>query len=201
MSMNVLPAVIQKTKKQIQLNSAHRPVATPTDKHSYRASITLTAGLLLLLIFLFPLAAGARPVITSQKRYFDPAKGLYFLKGDVYVGTNKRVITADEASVDIAGQQVWAKGNIMLKQDGLTFTGDNLYVIGRRTIAEITGNLRFESEDITITADRAEYNWQTRVAALSGNITLTKDGETTTHSTLKYNVKEKRVIDGENQQT
>jgi lipopolysaccharide assembly outer membrane protein LptD (OstA) len=151
-----------------------------------------------LLLFTASPYAGARPapVITSDRQYFDAANGLYILTGRVCVAAAHRVITADEARVDIAGLQVWARGNVTLKQDDIIFTGDSLYVTGGKHTAEITGNLCFSRANLSITADYAVYNWKTKIASLTGRVMLRRGGgEAQIFQALSYNVKTGQLVE------
>lgn len=139
-------------------------------------------------------AAKQRPVISCAKQRFDPSQGLYFLEGNVYVAVANRVITADKASVDIAGLKVWAQGNVTLKQDGITFTGDSLYVDGSKNTAEITGHLHFMREGLSISADYAVFNWKTKIAHLTGNVVVSRQGGKDRRESLLYHVKENRFL-------
>jgi lipopolysaccharide export system protein LptA len=139
-------------------------------------------------------AAKQRPVVTSEKQRFDPSQGLYFLDGKVYVAVSNRIITADQAAVDIAGMKVWAKGHVTLKQGDITFTGDSLYVNGRKNTAEISGHLYFVREGLAITAELAEFNWKTKIATMTGNVAVKQNGRETYHECLRYHVAENRFL-------
>lgn len=143
-------------------------------------------------------AAKAKPVITADKQYFDASKGLYFLKGNVYVATSSRVITADEATADPTSLQVWAKGNVTLKQGDIVFTGDSLLVLTTKTLAQVTGNLYFVREGIAISSEYGEYNWKTKVATFSNNVVV-KDatGQEQRYQSLTYNVINNEILEAQ----
>lgn len=143
-------------------------------------------------------AAKAKPVVTADKQYFDPSRGLYFLKGNVYVATSSRTITADEATADPTGLQVWASGNVTLKQDDLTFTGDSLVVLVSKSLAQVTGNLYFVRDGITISSDYGEFNWKTKIATFSRNVVVKKaDGSTNEYNSFQYHVINDEIVSSE----
>ena len=150
------------------------------------------------LAFSFNIANAAKPVITSDKQYFDVSRGLYFLTGNVYVATSNRVITADEATVDPTGLQVWAKGHITLKQDDITFTGDVLHVVGSKTLAKVTGNLYFARSNFAISSNYGEYNWKTKIASFKDDVIVKNaNGEEERFQSLKYNVVDDEIVESE----
>ncbi|MBP2659902.1 MAG: OstA family protein, partial [Firmicutes bacterium] len=72
----------------------------------------------------------AKPTITADQQYFDINTGLYVLNGNVYIQVKNRVITADQAKVNMGSLEVWGSGNITVKQDDILFTADSVYVYG-----------------------------------------------------------------------
>ena len=141
-------------------------------------------------------AAKAKPVVTADSQYFDASRGLYFLKGNVYVATSSRIITADQATADPISLQVWAEGNVTLKQDDIVFTGDKLLVLTTKTLAQVTGNLYFVRNGIAISSDYGEYNWKTKIATFSQNV-IVKDasGQERNYQSLTYQVINNEVIE------
>ena len=136
---------------------------------------------ILLLLVLLPTASAlaAKPVIRSDQQYLDPTTGLYVLKGNVYIETGSRIITAGEAQVDMAGMEVYGTGGITLKQDDINFSGDSVYVYGSKRQADISGKVRFERSGLAINADQASFNWKTKQAVFSGNVAILQ-GDTVT---------------------
>ncbi len=145
---------------------------------------------LLLLLVLLPAAGAfaAKPVIRSDQQYLDPTTGLYVLKGNVYIETGNRIITAGEARVDMAGMEVWGNGGITLKQDDINFSGDSVYVYGTKKQADISGKIRFSRNGLSIESDEATYNWKTKQAVFTGNVVIRRNDSVTRVDRAVYNV-------------
>ncbi len=138
--------------------------------------------------------AAEKPFIKANKQYFDPARGLYVLTGDVCVSAKNRTATANQATFDPLSLNVWARGNITFTQDDIVFNGDDLYVYSNRKTAEISGNLCFKRDGMEITSDYGEYCWQTKVAKFSGHVIVTTSDGVQEYNALAYNVVENRFL-------
>ena len=146
-------------------------------------------AILLLLVFLPTTGAlAAKPIIRSDQQYLDPTTGLYVLKGNVYIETSNRIITAGEARVDMVGMEVWGNGGITLKQDDISFSGDSVYVYGTKKQADITGKVRFARNGLSIESDQVVYNWQTKRAVFSGNVLIRQNSTETSVARAVYHV-------------
>ena len=157
--------------------------------------------LLLLLVVCFGFSflaetthANSNYTVTSDSRYFDPAKGLYFLSGNVYVSAKGRSVTANEATFDPTSLQVWAKGNVTFKQSNITMTGDSVYVIATQRRAEVSGNLHFIQGGVSITGNSGDYNWKSKIATFKGNVVVNNNGQINNYDYIQYNVVENRFL-------
>ena len=150
------------------------------------------------------------PEISAGETYFDIFKGVYVLKGNVYVAANnhgfKAVVTADEALVSVAKQKCWAEGNVKLTQENIIFSCDRAYMQWATKTAEVTGKVKFENKkSVTISSDTAVFNWQDKIVDFYGKITLKADkkvkfaegveldGKEYQH--VKYNVVENEILE------
>ncbi len=150
-----------------------------------------TLSLLLVIAVSLGFAAGAeaaRPEIKSDTKYFDLARGVYVLKGNVSVAVNNRLITAGEARVSVMSLEVWGTDGITLTQDGLSFSGDNVYVNGRRHNATMKGGVTFRRGGLSITADEADYNWQTKQGEFRSNVRVDDNGAVIEAGRLAYDI-------------
>lgn len=149
------------------------------------------------------------PEISAGETYFDIFKGVYVLKGNVYVSANnhgfKAVVTADEALVSVAKQKCWATGNVKLTQEDITFSCERAYMQWQTKTAEVTGKVKFENKkSVSIDSDTAIFNWEEKVVDFYGKITLKTDknvkfadgvkldGKEYQH--VKYNVVENTIL-------
>lgn len=145
--------------------------------------------LTILLLFLIPLQCLANDVassthttskgelvVQSDSRTFDVLKGVYELKGNVYVNLpirkKKLVVKADRASVHIYDLEVHCSGNINLVYNDLNFKCDSVDVFHEGRIAYVTGNLQFDDGKTKITADKGSYCWKTKLASFEGNVVV-----------------------------
>lgn len=151
---------------------------------------TFWLGLFVLTALLFSIntSYAAKPIIKSDKQYLDFKTGLYVLKGHVYIEVKNRIITADQAKVDMLSMEVWGSGGITLKQNDLFFTGQSVYVYGKKSLAKIDGSVHLSRPTIDITADKVDFNWKNKIATFQGNVKVTKDSNILTSDLLKYNV-------------
>lgn len=147
-------------------------------------------AILLLLFVMLPSATAlaAKPIIRSDQQYLDPTTGLYVLKGNVYIETGSRVITAGEAQVDMVGMEVYGTGGITLKQDDINFSGNSVYVYGTKNQADISGKVHFERTGLTIDADQVTFNWKTKRAVFTGNVSVRQGDAVTTTDRTVYHV-------------
>ncbi|MBR4642212.1 MAG: hypothetical protein IKO74_05740 [Selenomonadaceae bacterium] len=150
------------------------------------------------------------PEISAGETYFDIFKGVYVLKGNVYVSANnhgfKAVVTADEALVSVAKQKCWADGNVKLTQENIIFSCDRAYMQWATKTAEVTGKVNFENKkSVTISSDTAVFNWQEKIVDFYGKVTVKADkklkfaegveldGKEYQH--VKYNVVENEILE------
>ena len=140
-------------------------------------------------------AAKEKPIIKADKQSFDPSRGVYSLKGNVYVYASGRSVTANEATFDPASLQVWADGNVTFKQDGMIITGDTLRVYVSKKTAILSGNIMFKNATLAISATEGEYNWKSKVATFKNNVVVKDDsGEPDYFSDFSYNVISGEVV-------
>ncbi|MBR4903143.1 MAG: hypothetical protein IKZ53_00560 [Selenomonadaceae bacterium] len=135
------------------------------------------------------------PEISAGETYFDISKGVYVLKGNVYVATNnhgfRATITADEAQVSVVKQKCWATGNVKLAQENIIFSCDRAYLQWQTRTAEVTGNVKFKNKkSVAINSDTAIFNWKEKIVDFYGKVTL--NGEEFQH--VKYNIVEDRIL-------
>ncbi len=136
----------------------------------------------------FAAAEAAKPEIKSDTRYFDFARGVYVLKGNVSVAVNNRLITAGEARVSVMSLEVWGTGGITLAQDDIRFSGDNVYVNGRGHSAAMKGGVTFQRNGLSITAAEADYNWQTKQGEFRSNVRIDDHGTVIETDRLTYDI-------------
>lgn len=151
-------------------------------------------SLIVLTICLISTAAAAKPIIRADAQYLDPSTGLYILKGNVYIEVGNRIITADQAKVDMTSLEVWGSGGINLTQDDINFTGDSVYVYGTKHHAVIDGGVRFSRTDLQITADKVDFNWHNKIATFSGNVSVVQNSNAWTADTVIYNVETNTIL-------
>ena len=153
---------------------------------------TLLFLLALLLLIATPVLA--KPIITSDTSYFDINTGQYILKGNVYIETGSRIITAGQAKVDIASLEVWGQDGVTVRQDNLTFHGQNVYVAGANKTASITGGVDLSRDTLSITADSVKYNWDTRIAEFKGNVNVNNNGTSYTAEYVSYDMENNKIL-------
>jgi len=149
---------------------------------------------LLGLLLLMTTSVLAKPIITSDTNYFDINTGQYVLKGNVYIETSSRVITAGQAKVDITSMEVWAQDGVTVRQDNLTFHGQKVYVAGANKTASITGGVDLSRDTLTITADSVKYNWDTKIAEFNGNVNVSNDGTSYTTDYVSYDMANNKIL-------
>ena len=148
----------------------------------------------LTLFFATGISFAAKPIIKADTQYLDPSTGLYILKGNVYIEVGNRIITADQAKVDMTSLEVWGSGGINLTQDDIQFTGDSVYVYGTQSRAVIDGGVSLARTDLRITADKVNFNWSNKVATFTGNVSVVQNGNAWTAETVNYNVEANSIL-------
>lgn len=143
----------------------------------------------IMVILITGTAFAAKPIIKSDRSYFDINTGLYVLSGNVTIQVNNRTITAGQAKVSMASLEVWGSGGVTVTQDDIFFAGDSVYVYGTEQRAKIDGGVLFKRTDLSIQADRVDYSWDTKVAAFEGNVKITQNGNVTLAPKTRYNVR------------
>ncbi|MBP2632456.1 MAG: lptD 4 [Firmicutes bacterium] len=149
---------------------------------------------LLGLLFLMTTSVLAKPIITSDTNYFDINTGQYVLKGNVYIETGSRIITAGQAKVDMTSLEVWAQDGVTVRQDNLTFHGQNVYVAGADKTATITGGVDLSRDGLLITADSVKYNWDNKIAEFTGNVNVNNNGNSYTSSYVSYDMLNNKIL-------
>ena len=134
-------------------------------------------------------------VVQSDSRTFDVLKGVYELRGNVYVNLpirkKKLAVKADRASVHIYDLEVHCSGNINLVYNDLNFKCDTVDVFHEGRIAYVTGNLQFDDGKTKIMADKGSYCWKTKLAIFEGNVVV--NGEPKNNS-VTYHVVNKKIV-------
>jgi lipopolysaccharide export system protein LptA len=148
---------------------------------------TITLALILLFLLTGTVFA-AKPVIKSDRSYFDINTGLYVLSGNVTIQVKNRTITAGQAKVSMASLEVWGSGGVTITQDDIFFSGDCVYAYGSEEKAKIDGGIVFRRTGLTITADQAEYDWDKKIAVFQGNVKINQNGNVTTTDKVSYHV-------------
>ncbi len=152
--------------------------------------------MMMLMIMVLPSGVfAAMPDISAGSTRLDLGTGCYVLEGNVRVVDRGRIMTANEATVQIGSQKVWANGSVTLEQDGITFSCDSLLVKGKENCADVYGNVNFNQEKvISITADAGHFQWDTKLADFYGNVTVKSEGKEDVYSHVQYNVQEQKII-------
>lgn len=151
------------------------------------------------LVFLLALlpavcSAGVMPIIRSDVRTFDIAKGVYNLKGNVFVQwpikDSEMTITADSTEVCIYDMEVHGQGNIVLAFGPMQFYCDKVDVYHSQRTAFVEGDLRFKDGKLDIRADSGSYCWKTKLASFKGHVKV--NGKP--HKDVVYHVNEKKFV-------
>jgi len=134
-------------------------------------------------------------VIQSDIRTFDILKGVYDLKGNVFVQLPARdktlTIKGDRTAVHLYKMEVHGKGNINLIYDDLDFKCDAVDVYHKARTAYVAGNINFLHDKTKITANKGEFNWKTKLATFEGNVLV---NGTPHNGKVTYNVIEKKIL-------
>ena len=170
----------------------------------------LTKILLILLVMLFPLRSfAAMPEISAGEKYFNPLKGHYILKGNVYVGLNNHgmtaTVTADEARVNVFAQKCWATGNVNFAHNNVLFKCEKAFLQWQTKTADVVGAVKFDSKgNVAITADSATFNWSEKIADFYGRVTVTPRSnltlannltvENVTYAHVRYDVRQNKIL-------
>jgi hypothetical protein len=155
--------------------------------------------ILTLLLALLPTLCFAEkvdPVITSDTRTFNPIKGIYDLRGNVFVQfpahDTTLTITGDATKVYMYTMEVHGQGNITLSFGDMTFKCNKVDVYHSDRTAYVEGSCTFKDGDTSITADKGSYCWSTKLAAFQGNVIINgkpHDGD------VAYNVLTKELVE------
>lgn len=131
-------------------------------------------SIVMLLSLLPSLCWAVEPVITSDTRTFNPIKGIYDLRGNVFVQfpthDTTLTITGDQTTVHLYNMEVHGQGNIKLSFGDMHFNCDKVDVYHSDRTAYVNGSLNFQDEAVNITADSGSYCWKTKLAAFHGNV-------------------------------
>ena len=149
---------------------------------------SLLLSLVVCTIFLLIPAVGeaAAPQIQANRQYFDFAKRLYALEGNVVIVHQSRRLTTEKATTNMV--EVWAEGGITFEQDDMKLSGNSGYANFLKNTVQITGAITFERNELRVTAEKVEFNWDTKLAVFTGDVTVKKGEETLTYETITYNV-------------
>lgn len=154
----------------------------------------LILSIAMLLMLLPSLCWAVEPIITSDSRTFNPIKGIYDLRGNVFVQFSTHdttlTITGDETKVHLYNMEVHGQGNIKLSFGDLHFNCDKVDVYHSDRTAYVNGNLNFQDDTVHITADSGSYCWKTKLAAFHGSVKI--NGELQ-NGDVTYNIMTKKI--------
>ncbi|WP_196603951.1 LptA/OstA family protein [Pectinatus haikarae] len=157
---------------------------------------------LVLIMLFYTCAASASPKITADNTNFDILSGTYKLTGNVRVETDKFLVTAGAAQVNLTSFEVWAQKNIKCVYGGndsgssvINFSGSDLYGSWRTKTIIVKGGTDFSCENLFVKADQTSFNWETKIADFSGNVIVQQDGKTEKYDEIKYNLNEKKFLE------
>lgn len=156
--------------------------------------------LIITLLMLLPcMAQAADPVITSDVRTFNPLKGEYTLKGNVFVQLTPHdqvlTITGDYTTVMVFSMEVHGQGNIGLSYGDLKFKCDKTDVYHSKRTAFVEGNITFQDGPVTITAEKGAFCWKTKLATFQGKVMV--NGKPYEQE-IQYNVQTKEIAGVQN---
>lgn len=151
--------------------------------------------LIITLLMLLPcMAQAADPIITSDVRTFNPLKGEYTLKGNVFVQLTPHdqvlTITGDYTTVMVFSMEVHGQGNIGLSYGDLKFKCDKTDVYHSKRTAFVEGNLTFQDGNTIITAEKGAFCWKTKLATFQGKVMV--NGKPYEQE-IQYNVQTKEI--------
>lgn len=152
--------------------------------------------LLVTLLMLLPcMVQAAEPIITSDVRTFNPLKGEYTLKGNVFVQITPHdqvlTITGDYTTVMVYAMEIHGKGNIGLSYGDLKFKCDKTDVYHSKRTAFVEGNLSFQDGATSIKADKGAFCWKTKLATFQGNVVV---NDKPYDKEIQYNVVTKEIL-------
>lgn len=151
---------------------------------------------LIALLLLIPNMAFAEFTVNSDYRTFDIVKGIYDLKGNVFVQfpvhDTTMTITGNETKVFMYKQEVHGTGNIKLSFGDLKFSCDKVDVFSKERTAYLEGNMKLITDTVTITSDSGSYCWKTKIANFNDNVYV--NGQAKPNNT-KYNMETKSFIE------
>lgn len=153
----------------------------------------------MLLMLLPSMCSAVEPKITSDTRTFNPLKGIYDLRGNVFVQFPAHdtllTITGDTTQVYLYDMEVHGQGNITLSFGDMSFKCDKVDVFHKERTAYVEGKCsfvdKFENKTVSITADKGSYCWKTKLAHFSGNVSV--DGQKKKQD-VTYNVITKEFL-------
>lgn len=149
----------------------------------------------MVLLMLPSLCLAVEPTIKSDTRTFNPLKGIYDLRGHVFVQFPAHdtllTITGDNTRVHLYQMEVHGQGNITLSFGDMSFNCDKVDVYHSDRTAYVSGNCNFKDGSTTITADLGSYCWKTKLAAFSGKV---KVNGKSYKGDIAYNVITKQFI-------
>lgn len=132
--------------------------------------------LIALMLFLPGVVQAADPIIKSDNRTFNPLKGEYALKGNVFVQLTPHdqvlTITGDYTTVLVYSMEVHGHGNIGLTYGDLKFKCDKTDVYHSNRTAFVEGNITFQDGSTIITAEKGAFSWKTKLASFQGKVTV-----------------------------
>ena len=150
-------------------------------------SFLLTMLIFTVALLLIPAGSeAAAPQIQANKQYFDFAKRLYALEGNVVIVHQSRRLTTEKATTNMV--EVWAEGGITFQQDDMKLSGNSGYANFLKNIVQITGLITFERNELLVTAEKVEFNWDTKLAVFTGDVKVKRGEETLAYETITYNV-------------
>ena len=156
----------------------------------YNKTLALVLGLLLL-----PCICFAEPIIKSDVRTFDIMKGLYDLKGNVFVQfpveKSTMTIKSDAAQVYMYKMEIYGQNNITLSFDDISFACDKVAVYPTKSIAHLTGHMHLKAPDLDIKSDKGSYDWKSKLATFIGNVKV--NGKSKPDNT-QYNMVTKKFV-------
>lgn len=157
---------------------------------TYRKILTLVFSLLLI-----PCICFADPIITSDVRTFDVIKGIYDLRGNVFVqfpvGNNTMTIKGDTTKVHLYQMEVHGQGNITLSFEDIDFNCDKVDVYHKQHTAFLSGGTHLKVQNLDITSDKASYCWKTKLATFTGNVKVNNEPR---EDNLQYDMVAKQFI-------
>ena len=153
----------------------------------------------------------AMPDISAGETKFDIFNGCYILKNNVKVIHQGRTMTANQATVKVADQKVWASGNVTLVDNEIKFNCDKIFVEGfKKNVTVIGGVDFFQDNALKIICDVGNFSWDNKIADFYGHVKIKIDKSSKvkldknlevnlkkingTYDHIQYNIVEKKLI-------